>query len=315
MKILLDIRERLARIEVAKAALEKREREDNPDKPIDPKKQISFADHDARCYSKKSEGTEYIHNAQAAVDMESQIIVENHIEDSTADAHATEATLGNIKQDLGVLPEKLVADAGYGNQDTLRTCQDQQVVPICATTREGSDGGRGKLDGFAYEREQDRFVCLHGQIFEFDHALDKDGKRVYRSQLVMSCRCSDYVNRDGRGVIAVLPGHFAKRELRRIMDEPGNRDIYRRRKCTVEPVFGQIQVGMGCRRFFYRGKKNVGAEWNLVCAALNIKKMAARIGQTGGWTALMSQTRDYVRLLARLFSPVAIHDAAMPQPV
>lgn len=306
--------ERLARIEAAKAALEERERRDNPGKPIDPKKQISFADHDARCYSKKSEGTQYVHNAQAAVDMESQIIVENHIEDSTADAHATEAVLKNIKQDLGMLPEKLVADAGYGNQDTLNTCQHHKVVAVCATTREGSGGGRGKLDEFAYTRDRDQFVCPHGQVFGFDHELDKDGKRVYRSQMVMGCRCSDYANRDGRGVIAVLSGHFAKRELRRIMDEPGNREIYRRRKCTVEPVFGQIQVGMGFRRFFYRGKKNVGAEWNLVCAALNIKKMAARIGKSRDWAALTSQTRDYVRLLARLFIPAAIHDGAMPQP-
>ena len=58
------------------------------------------------------------------------------------------------------------------------------------------------------------------------------------------------------------------------MDEPGHSELYRRRKCTVEPVFGQIKAGMGFRRFYYRGRQNVRSEWNLVCAAFNLRKMA-----------------------------------------
>ena len=43
--------QRLEKIEEAKAALEEREKREHPDEPIDPKKQVSFADHDARCFS------------------------------------------------------------------------------------------------------------------------------------------------------------------------------------------------------------------------------------------------------------------------
>lgn len=89
--------------------------------------------------------------------------------------------------------------------------------------------------------------------------------------------------KDGRAALRVYPSQFAKRELQRIMAEPGNRDGYRRRKCTVEPVFGKIEVGMGFRRFLYRGRLSVGSEWNLVCAALNIKKRAALCGSRWGF--------------------------------
>lgn len=302
--------QRLAKIEEAKKALEERERQDNPGKPIDPQKQISFADHDARCHSKKSEGTQYVYNAQAAVDMDSQVIVENHIEDSVTDAQAAEPALENMKQDLGALPDKLVADAGYGNKNTLAACQGHEVVPVCATTREGKDDGTtGKLDKFSYDRAQDRFVCPHGQAFEFGHENAKDGERTYRSQQVMSCGCCDYANRDGRGVIGVSAGHLARRELRRIMEEPGHRDIYRRRKCTAEPVFGQIQVGMGFRRFFYRGRESVSGEWNLVCAAFNMKKLAALVRKAGGWGQILAQMEDCVRSLARLLG-ASVHQGA-----
>ncbi len=49
--------QRLEKIEEAKAALEEREKREHPDEPIDPKKQVSFADHDARCFSKPGDGT------------------------------------------------------------------------------------------------------------------------------------------------------------------------------------------------------------------------------------------------------------------
>lgn len=306
--------ERLAKIEEAKAALEARESEDHPEDEIDPKKQISFADHDARCHNKKGDGARYVYNAQAAVDMDSQIIVENHIEDSVQDANAAGPALGNMKAELGTVPEQLVADAGYGYSGTLESCRDHEVVPLCATGREGGDEkAAGKLDAFSYAPDQDRFVCPHGQSFGFDHGLD-DGRKIYRSVGMMGCGCCDYANRDGRGVFTVKPGHFARRELRRIMAEPGHREIYRRRKCTVEPVFGQIQVGMGFTRFFYRGRRKVGDEWNLVCAAFNVKKMAALMRKTGVCASFLAQLRDFGGSLWLWIASTTRHAAPMTQP-
>ena len=264
---------RLKKIEAAKAALEAREKKANPDKPVDPKKQISFADHDARCFAKKGDGTEYIYNSQAAVDMESQIIVENHIEDSTQDATAAETALENMQRDLGQCPDKLVADAGYGNQHTLQICQERTVTPVCATAREGKEDAAGILDSFTYDREGNRFVCPHGQVFVFDHRLDNGEKTAYRSLGQVACGCGNYKTKNGEAVLTVGQGHLAKRELKRILEE--HRNLYKRRKCTVEPVFGQIQVGMGFRRYLYRGKEKVRSEWNLVCAAFNVKKITA----------------------------------------
>ena len=320
---------RLKKIEAAKAALEEREKRANPEKPVDPKKQISFADHDARCHTKKGDGTAYVYNAQAAVDMQSQVIVENHIEESVQDAHAAKPALENMALDLGQLPGKLVADAGYGNEDTLKECKDWGVTAVCATAREGKeDKESGKLNGLGYDPAQDRFTCAHGHAFAFEHARPKDGKRTYRSIESVGCGCGHYATADGRSVLTVLPSHLAKRELKRVMEEAGNRDLYRRRKCTVEPVFGQIQVGMGFRRFFYRGRENVRSEWNLVCAALNIKKVATRIREAGGWAAtkaraagidsgrpFFGQLNAQLDLLREWVRAFAVHNAPSPQPV
>jgi len=271
----------LKKIEEAKAALEEREKTDHPEKPIDPKKQISFADKEARCFAKKADGAKYVYNSQAAVDMDSQIIVENHIEDSVSDAKSAEEALENIEKDLGEKPEKLVTDAGYGNSNTLESCQSRKVIPISATTREGkapaADDKKapGSADFFTYDCDNNRLVCQHGCVFKFDHFTGKGKRAIYRSRDKVSCKCGSHSLKDGHRVMKVDKGYLARQTLKRIMQGEGNRELYKRRKCTVEPVFGQIKEGMGFRRYFYRGRKKVLSEWNLVCAAFNIKKIGA----------------------------------------
>jgi hypothetical protein len=47
---------------------------------------------------------------------------------------------------------------------------------------------------------------------------------------------------------------------------------YRRRKCTVEPVFGSIKSVLGCSRVHRRGLENVKLEWMPVTLAYNAKR-------------------------------------------
>jgi transposase len=49
--------------------------------------------------------------------------------------------------------------------------------------------------------------------------------------------------------------------------------IYALRKILVEPVFGQIKVAMGFRRFSFRGLLAVANEWAIVCTCHNLLKL------------------------------------------
>ena len=48
---------------------------------------------------------------------------------------------------------------------------------------------------------------------------------------------------------------------------------YKLRQQTVEPVFGIIKSVMGFRQFLLRGLEKVGLEWQLVCVAINLKRL------------------------------------------
>ena len=48
--------------------------------------------------------------------------------------------------------------------------------------------------------------------------------------------------------------------------------VYARRKCMVEPVFGQIKQARGFRQFLLRGLEKVRGEWALICMTHNLLK-------------------------------------------
>ena len=56
---------------------------------------------------------------------------------------------------------------------------------------------------------------------------------------------------------------------------PEGKAHYRRRKAIPEPVFGWIKHVLGFRQFSLRGLTKVAGEWNLVCLAINMRRMWA----------------------------------------
>lgn len=62
--------------------------------------------------------------------------------------------------------------------------------------------------------------------------------------------------------------------LREKMATKVGRNIYARRKYTVEPVFGIIKSVMGFNRFLLRGLSKVEGEWALVRLAYNFKRLS-----------------------------------------
>jgi transposase len=60
--------------------------------------------------------------------------------------------------------------------------------------------------------------------------------------------------------------------MRRKLRTKRGRAIYAKRKCTVEPVIGQVK-GRGFRRFSLRGAVGVKGEFRLVCAVHNLLKL------------------------------------------
>lgn len=55
---------------------------------------------------------------------------------------------------------------------------------------------------------------------------------------------------------------------------------YRERKHMVEAVNGWIKHVLGFRRFGIRGHEGASGEWDLVCLAVNLRRMSRLIAWT-----------------------------------
>jgi hypothetical protein len=69
-----------------------------------------------------------------------------------------------------------------------------------------------------------------------------------------------------------------KEKMARKLKTKKGKSIYKKRKETVEPVFGIIKSVMGFRQFMLRGIEKVNTEWALVRMAYNLKRLHSLVG-------------------------------------
>jgi transposase len=279
---------RLSKIQAAKQALEAREAELNPAQPIDGKKQISFADSDARIMGKKGD-FDYGYNGQISVDVDQQIIVGQHLSLNANDKQEVGPALTALQDTTGRLPDQISADNGYFSGNNLQALEQQAVNAYLAPGKgettplsplEAQERKLVKAD-FAYNETDDTYTCPGGQTLPVvRHGVD--GHKVYQgqSEVCAECpyfkRCCQSQKGEARTLNTDDQEPFRQR-MREKMRQPAAKAVYRQRKTIVEPVFGQIK-NRGFRGFSVRGKDKVAGEFSLVCATHNLKKIVKAIG-------------------------------------
>jgi len=281
--------ERLAKIQAAKTALEAREQAINPDKAIDDKKQISFADTDARIMGKNGH-FDYCYNGQICVDADAQIIVAQHISLNANDKQEVLPALKELKETTGRLPEKMTTDNGYMSGDNLAAFEETDIDAYIATDKgekspkddlKDSERHLTKAD-FTYNETDDTFTCPNEQVLSVI-STGKDGSKVYQGSAEACAECPLYKrccqSKKGEArTISTDDKEPLRQEMNAKMELPESKIIYAQRKVIVEPVFGQIK-NTGFRGFSVRGKEKVAGEFSLVCTAHNIKKIFRAISK------------------------------------
>ncbi len=99
---------------------------------------MNLTDSESRIMPSSSGGFDQSYNAQAAVDVDSMLIVENHITQQSND----KLELGPAVENLCSLPgslgrvDALSADTGYFSRNNVEQCKSQNIVPYIAAERE-----------------------------------------------------------------------------------------------------------------------------------------------------------------------------------
>ena len=172
-----------------------------------------------------------------------------------------------------------VADAGYHSGANLAACASSGYQVLMPETR-----GRRRLspyhkDYFTYCPETDTYLCPQGKVLSFRDTFKHHNTyrlRRYRAQGEVCRACPAFgectTSIHGRSIKVSEYEPLLQRH-RKVMATDSAKDLYRRRKATIEPVFGLLKECHGARRFLLRGRHNVLSEWHLLATAFNLKSL------------------------------------------
>ena len=242
----------------------------------------AFADPEARIMPAKKGGFEYAYNAQIAVDDDNGVIVAAELDNRSPDVEHLKQMTEQVRAQRQVLGEaapeatQTTADAGYFSSEAIAASNGDGVELLVCPGREGKEPGAptdGKLfdvSRFSYDAQRRRFTCPAGRLL----VLTERSEEHYIAEDCDGCALRDQCLKPGeqRRHLRLLKRNIAGAAMRTKMKQPEARAVYRRRKSTVEPVFGQIKWDRGLRGLSMRGQSKSRSEFRFVCAVHNLLK-------------------------------------------
>lgn len=102
------------------------------------KDQVNLTDEESRIMPSSDKGFVQAYNAQAAVDVDTMLIVESHISQAPNDKQEIIPTLTALKElpeELGQV-DTLLADAGYYSDTNARSCEQSDIDPFIPPSRD-----------------------------------------------------------------------------------------------------------------------------------------------------------------------------------
>lgn len=220
---------------------------------------------------------------------EDQFVLGYTIHQNPGDPGCLIPHLKQTKQQLGRLPDNIVADSAYGSEENYAYLEQEQLgnyLKYNTFYQEHRPHFKPKAfdaNFWPYDADHDTFTCPHEQPLHFvtirkEHTQNgfETERRVYEcadcSQCPLKAQCTQAEgNRQIR--ISFRLRAFRAQANQNLCSEKGKL-LRKQRSTDVETVFGRIKQDWGFRRFLLRGLEKVKTEWGLLCIAHNFTKMA-----------------------------------------
>jgi transposase len=250
-------------------------------------KEANETDPEARL-QKFKEGSRPGYNVQIAVSAEDGMILASEVVQDAGDTEQLIPMLDQVEANTGERPGVIVADAGYESGENFEQLVDRDQDGIVASAsalaahklRERS--GRYQWIDFEYAPDRDEYICPAG------HRLVKVGEKIqhgkpaviYKGEACANCLQKPQCTRAEVRTLSVLktaPYLLAMSERRR-HDRQHDR-LGGKRKAFIEGHFGHIKHNLRWKQFMRRGVVACRSEFRLLCAALNLSKLARWLEQ------------------------------------
>jgi len=236
----------------------------------------STTDPESGYYVKDERTKQFAYSFHAAADrygfILGSIVTPGNVHDSHMLQPLVEKIMEKVKKPLAV-----AADAAYKTPAITKFLFDQEIQPALPYTRPKTKDGFLRKHDYVYDEYYDCYLCPEGQVLKYS-TTTKEGKRQYKSNPSQCATCPLLTqctnSKDHRKIIErhIWAEHVEEADHLRHQNEI--KQIYSRRKETIERVFADAKEKHGMRWTTLRGIKKLSMQAMLTFAAMNLKKLA-----------------------------------------
>lgn len=262
-----------------------RDREGHGKKPFPPEKfqkegmkeiKESKTDPESGYYVKDERTKQFAYSFHFASDRHGFVVGAAVTPGNVHDSRLLEPLVQEIIAHVGK-PLAIAADAAYKNPFIARFLLTNEMIPALPYTRPRTKKGYLKKTEFVYDNEYDYYVCPEGQVLAYS-TTTKEGYRQYKSNPAICADCPLLeLCTQSQSHQKTVQRHIWEsyvEEADRLRLTPEVREIYEKRKETIERVFADGKEKHGMRWTTLRGLKKLSMQAMLTCAAMNLKKLA-----------------------------------------
>lgn len=170
-----------------------------------------------------------------------------------------------------------VMDAGYKIPAIARQIIEDGKTPVMPYKRPMTKKGFFKKNDYVYDEYYGCYLCPNHQILKYS-TTNREGYREYKSD-PKQCKDCPYRSQctESTNYTKVVTRHVWEsymEQVEEIRHTKGIKEIYQKRKETIERVFADAKEKHGMRYTQYRGLAKVKMELTLLFSSMNLKKIA-----------------------------------------
>lgn len=223
---------------------------------------------------------------------EHQFILGYSLHQKTTDTSLLIPHLDYLEQQMGRLPDRITADAGYGSEENYEYLESKGIEAYVKYNNYHYEKKRAfkknafRVENLPYDPETDSYECPAGQRLTYLHSKliktqngYRSSRRVYQAENCVGCslRSSCHKSKYNRRIEISHRLNVYRKQARDLLDSEEGQIQRSKRPIEVEAVFGQIKNNRYFRRFMLRGLNKVTIEFGLIAMAHNLMKWQANL--------------------------------------
>ena len=237
---------------------------------------VSMTDPDSGLFVKGEHEKQFAYEAHTACDRKGFILGVHVTAGNVHDSVAWDPLYDDVTERFPEV-EYVTMDSAYKTPWIAKKILDDNRIPILPYTRRTGKKDRYRPWDYIYDPATDSFTCPQGKTLRHT-TTTKEGKRTYRSipKECRGCPCCEKCGANTKGQ-KVLQTHIWQEYLdlvEQIRKTEIWKDIYAKRKETIERVFADAKEKHAMRYTHHRGLARVTSWVRLKFAAMNLKKLA-----------------------------------------